>query len=384
MNHPSHRSTNDRDYSILGLFPFDVLPGIGGIETSGRLAWQSVVNFWNGSRKLLSADIFCYSKRRIGGKPQTLDGDGDREFQSMAGDALHAASPLAAVFAAIKWRRRANLVLVWHCGLLKLVPFFRNRNAKLALFLHGIEAWRPQDWFTALLLRRVDLFLVNSEYAWQRFISFNPCLANSQHETVHLGIGMIVNGQIRPPTDPPAALMISRLQRSEDYKGHREMIYNWPMVLERIPEAELWIAGDGDLREDLEKVVRSRGLAGRIRFFGAVSEEQKQELLSRCRCLAMPSRGEGFGLVYLEAMRVARPCLVSTRDAGREVVAPPEAGLAADPADSRSLTDAICRLLSPGPEWERLSVGARHRYDNYFTASHFRDRLMSALGRIIV
>jgi len=77
----------------------------------------------------------------------------------------------------------------------------------------------------------------------------------------------------------------------------------------------------------------------------------------------MPSRGEGFGLVYLEAMRLGRPCLVSTMDAGREVVNPPEAGLAANPDNQEELVSAVCRLLADRAEWRQWSAQARRRYE---------------------
>jgi glycosyltransferase involved in cell wall biosynthesis len=111
-----------------------------------------------------------------------------------------------------------------------------------------------------------------------------------------------------------------------------------------------------------------------------VSEDEKQNLLARCRCLALPSRSEGFGLVYLEAMRLGRPCLVSTLDAGREVVNPPEAGLAANPDSPQPLAEAVCRLLTSGPEWNQWSMQARRRYEDYFTARHFQERHLQALG----
>jgi glycosyltransferase involved in cell wall biosynthesis len=121
-------------------------------------------------------------------------------------------------------------------------------------------------------------------------------------------------------------------------------------------------------------------LAERVRFFGAVSEAGKEELLARCRCLAMPSRGEGFGLVYLEAMRMGRPCLVSNDDAGREVVNPPQAGLAVNLGDPQLLSRAIVELLTPGARWESWSAQARLRYETQFTAEHFRQRLLSAFS----
>jgi len=174
--------------------------------------------------------------------------------------------------------------------------------------------------------------------------------------------------------------MIGRIRRSEDYKGHREMIAAWPLVSERVPNAELWIAGEGDLREYLELSVQAFGLTKRIRFLGRVSEEQKQKLLERCQFLALPSRSEGFGLVYLEAMRSGRPCLISLYDAGREVVNPPEAGLAVEPGNPQALSDAICRLMTPGAEWQTWSEQARRRYEQYFTARHFQERLVRALS----
>ena len=158
------------------------------------------------------------------------------------------------------------------------------------------------------------------------------------------------------------------------------MIAVWPLVREQLPQADLWIAGDGSLRPELEALVAARGLGEATRFLGRISDEESNEWLARCRGLAMPSRNEGFGLVYLEAMRRGRPCLVSTLDAGREVVAPPEAGLAADPADTAALAAALVRLLSGGPEWEQWSRQSRARYEAQYTAAHFQRRLLAALA----
>ncbi len=93
----------------------------------------------------------------------------------------------------------------------------------------------------------------------------------------------------------------------------------------------------------------------------------------------MPSRGEGFGLVYLEAMRLGRPCLVSTVDSGHEVVNPPEAGLAVSREDPNEIADAVISLMTPGPAWARWSAQARARYEAEFTAGRFHQRLLAAL-----
>jgi phosphatidylinositol alpha-1,6-mannosyltransferase len=243
------------------------------------------------------------------------------------------------------------------------------------LFLHGIEVWREHDFLTTRLMRGIDLFLSNSDHTWRRFLSFQPECAGIAHRTVHLGIGDSVAAAAVLPAGPPAALMIGRLQKDENYKGHREMIAVWPKVLAAMPEAELWIVGGGDLRAELELVAGAN-----VKFFGAVPDATKAELLERCRVLALPSAGEGFGLVYLEAMRVGRPCLVSTLDAGAEVVNPPEAGLSVDLQDEASLVESILRLLSAGSEWDGMAGRAKQRYDASFTSRSFRQRLLQALA----
>jgi phosphatidyl-myo-inositol dimannoside synthase len=346
--------------SVLGLF--SGCTAAGGIQASGRLAWQAISSA-NGLFDQRS--MFCY---------------GDLGPDQPDPNAIHTSSRPRAVASALSRRWRADLVLVWHVQLLRLLPFFRlPPRARIVVFLHGIEAWQAQPWIERRLLPKVALFLTNSEYTWRRFVEHNPEFASAAHLTVPLGIGSPEPAAPPPPTRPPAALMLSRLARDEDYKGHREMLAAWPLVQDRIPQAELWIAGDGDLRPELERLAETMGLGRAVRFLGRVSEQEKHALIEQSRCMALPSRGEGFGLVYAEGMRLGRPCLVSTLDAGREVVDPPRCGLAVDPADRQALADATCRLLTDGPEWQAWSHAARQRYEQHLTIDHFQQRLLSAL-----
>src|SRR4051794_32432100 len=99
--------------NLLGLFPS--FEKIGGVETSGRIAWEPFAA--EPSKHLL----FSYGDAGL-----SANGAGN-------GHVFHAASKTEAIFNAVRRRWPARIVLVWHVGLLKLLPFLRLQNAKVAL-----------------------------------------------------------------------------------------------------------------------------------------------------------------------------------------------------------------------------------------------------------
>jgi phosphatidyl-myo-inositol dimannoside synthase len=324
-----------------------VLPSLhddnpGGIQVAGEIAWQAL-------RQHTKAELFEVPGGRWN-----------------------------AVRAARRIRFANDVTLFWHLDLLKLAPVLPPTRRRV-VFLHGIEAWRRRGWLTRSLLRHATIF-ANSEHTVSRARACIPEIHQHNVRVIPLGAGESV-AQRATPDATPAAIMIGRLDGGERYKGHHEVIAAWPRVRREVTGAQLWIVGEGDLRSELEDHAASSGAADAVRFFGRIDEAEKARLIAAARCLVLPSRGEGFGLVYLEAMRAARPCLVGT-DAGREVVNPPEAGLAVDPADAASLTSAIVRLMTDTAEWQRMSDAAQRRYEMQFTAWHFQQRLIPALQEI--
>lgn len=348
---------------IVGIFPSFGQGITGGIEASAEAAWEAVQRI--APDKKSTPFLLCYGRT-----PNNVDDFANASFAGSKGSAIRSAFTTLA---------KPRVVLVWHLGLLKLLPPLLKYQPRIILFLHGIEAWRKQDPATRFLFRFVDIFLTNSAYTWKRFLQYQPQLSSKKHVVLPLGLGTSVRSPQVEPDDTPKMLMVSRLSAYEDYKGHRELISAWHEVRRHISNAQLVIAGDGDLRPTLEHTITKKDLSHSVKTLGYISEEVKQKLLVESRCLAMPSRNEGFGLVYLEAMRVGRPCLVSTEDAGREVVNPPEAGLAVDVRNNAMLVEATCRLLTKGPEWDNWCRSAKQRYDQFFTKDRFQSRLCSIL-----
>jgi glycosyltransferase involved in cell wall biosynthesis len=95
----------------------------------------------------------------------------------------------------------------------------------------------------------------------------------------------------------------------------------------------------------------------------------------------MPSRGEGFGLVYLQAMRAGIPCLGSRDDAAADVIVDGETGLLVPRQDPDAISGALGRLLTDEPMRRRLGAAGRRRFESTFTYPRFRARLAGILAR---
>ena len=125
-----------------------------------------------------------------------------------------------------------------------------------------------------------------------------------------------------------------------------------------MPDAEYLIVGDGDDRARLESRARELGITGSVQFAGSVSPEELDVCYDRCSIFAMPARteldaraprGEGFGIVFLEAMAHGKPVVGPRVGAPAEFIRSGEHGLLVDPANSARSPEALIELLEdPG------------------------------------
>lgn len=162
--------------------------------------------------------------------------------------------------------------------------------------------------------------------------------------------------QIRSAAGQPIILFVGRLV---GYKGLRFLIE----AMQSIPAA-LWIAGEGPLREKLQRQAERIRPEGGVRFWGTVSEEEKAALYQAATVLVLPSisRNEAFGYVLLEAMERGCPVITTDLPTGvRHVNKEGVSGLVVPPRDPRALSEAICRILREEGLREKLSAGARRR-----------------------
>jgi len=265
-----------------------------------------------------------------------------------------------------------TIVVAVHLHLAPAALAFTARGASLTTMLCGIEAWKPLTWIQRAALDRADRLIAISAHTRDRFREVNAQFAGRAIEVCHLGVED-AHGGVGASSRLPSALIVGRMASDERYKGHDLLLDVWADVVREVPGAALRIVGDGDDRRRLENKARTLGLDRHVVFLGRVDDDSLAREYERCTAFVMPSRDEGFGFVFVEAMRAARAC-VASRGAASEIVVDGDSGLVVNPANRDELTRAIVRLLADGAGADRMGARGRERFLREFTDIHFRER----------
>ena len=178
-----------------------------------------------------------------------------------------------------------------------------------------------------------------------------------------------------------AILCVGRLWSDQRHKGQDALIKAMPRVLKSVSEAQLILAGAGDLHEEYAVLSEKCGVANCVFITGFISDEMLARLYEACYLFAMPSKAEGFGLVYLEAMNWSKPCIGGKLDAARDVIVDHETGLLLDePHNPEQIADAVIMLFSNTQLAEKMGRAGRKRLEGQYLFPHFCDRFYRALG----
>jgi len=280
---------------------------------------------------------------------------------------------------------RHDLVIALHLHLAPVLLPLTRRGTALAVFLHGIEAWRPLRGARSAAIRRAAVLVANSDYTAMRFRNSNPEHAARAVHVCHLGVPADALAESSASAVPWAgraghyALIVGRMAADERYKGHDLLLDIWPDVVRAVPDALLCVVGDGTDRQRLERHARDRGLDGQVKFLGRVGDDVLAALYRDCAFYVMPSRGEGFGLVFVEAMRAGKPCIAGV-GAASEIIEHGLTGLLVDPRSSTEVLAAIVRLFQEPETRHAMGRAAEARFHAQFSAEQFHERLRAALG----
>ncbi len=350
-----------------------------GLDGGGRAA----------AGRLLAGGCAAFARERgIGFRVLSLDGDGapgiDAPARGFGGD--QRALGLAVYKQQMVERGTAYVFdLLGPARVQAYLP--PSLRAPYLIQLHGLEIWRRLEWDRTRALAHATVACAVSAYTLERARPFCPDLGGTA--VVPLAL------EERKPTGTTDDRLLDRLGQGflliagrmapgERYKGHDQLLEALPALLAAHPGGvRLVVAGDGDDRARLEEKAASLQLEDRVAFTGFVSEATLAELYRRCAAFVMPSRGEGFGLVYLEAMRAGKPVLAARGSAAEEIVRHGETGLLVDPDDRDELAAGLARLLGDAAIAASLGEAGRARWRQDFGLERFQERLRPLLEILV-
>lgn len=180
-----------------------------------------------------------------------------------------------------------------------------------------------------------------------------------------------------PPVDraslntPADALVLLVLARMHAVKGIDTML----RALAEVPDAVLWLAGEGPARQAYERLAARLGVSGRVRFLGWRTD--RAALLEACDICVLPSRYEPFGTVIIEAWAAGRPLVATLADGARQYVTDGVNGLACPIDDVAALAGCLRRLAGDAGLRGVLAAGGLAAYEADFTRQIVTDRLLA-------
>ena len=282
--------------------------------------------------------------------------------------------------------RRYDLVYCAHINLMPVAALLaRMRRVPLVLAIYGIDAWQQPAsaalrWSVGMasLVISISQITLDRFRAWSGIEAARCVVLPNAIRTSDYAVGAKDNPLARRlgVAGRPVILTFGRMSEDERYKGFDEIIDSMPRLLSRVPDLAYVAAGDGSDRARLEAKARALGVGAHVVFTGPIAEAEKADLYRLADAYVMPSSGEGFGFVILEALACGIPVVASAADGTREAVRGGELGLVVDPQDADSLERAIIDALSrpkmipPGLE--------------YFSFPNFKRRLAAALDRMAI
>jgi len=363
----------------LGLFP--ELQALGGLQRGSRhmaaviadLARRKGVDY-----KFLSLnDPAGHHQDEINGLSYQFEG-------------FHRSKPQFALSALKAGWVKPRLIFVAHANLAP-VGWLAKRyaHATMAVVGWGVEVWEPLPWIRRKAVQSAEALLAISRFTAARF-SDQQGIAS---EAVHL-LPLTLDPSFRIAEDEGMALpapawfpkgrvllSVTRLAASEGYKGVDTMIRALARIQSSVSDLQYLIVGDGDDRPRLERLALDLGVDGRVHFRGWL-EAANPELLAcyaHCDVFVLPSKQEGFGLVFLEAMAFGKPVVGGDHGGTPDIIEDGVTGFLVKHGDEVRLGQIIEMLARNESLRRTIGFQAQSHVRKNYRFENFKQRLQSIL-----
>ena len=352
----------------------DAFGGYGGIALYNRDFLSALCDYPNLERVVVVPRIMPLPSEPIPDKLVYVTKGLDSKFKY-----------IKAVLQTLKRNDNFDILICGHINLLPIACLIRLFYKIPIIFLiYGIEAWgQKKNTILKYLSQRIDAYISISELTKERFLSWighnklkGFILPNAIHTNTY---GSAPKNQAlieRYGLENSVILMtVGRLVSRERYKGFDEIIQLLPAIKKKIPKIKYLLVGDGPDRIRLENKAKDLDVIDRVVFTGFIPENVKADHFRLADAYVMPSRGEGFGFVFLEALACGIPTLGSKIDGSREALLDGKMGILVDPSNSEEIEKGIFETL-------KKPKGLIPHELKYFEYKNFQNRLHQIIDEI--
>jgi glycosyltransferase involved in cell wall biosynthesis len=250
---------------------------------------------------------------------------------------------------------RPQFILCGHINFAPLAFFlYRITGIPYGIIVHGIDAWEIKNAWKIKALEDAEKIISVSAYTRDRLIK-EQNLSPDKIELLPVTFDA-ERFQISPKanylleryglkSNQPVILTVTRLSSGDRYKGYDQIIQALPEIKRYIPDVHYILAGKGDDQPRIERLIAQLNLQDSVTLTGFVADLELCAHYNLCDVFAMPSRGEGFGIVYLEALACGKPTLGGNQDGAIDALCHGELGALVNPLDVDAIAQTLIQIL---------------------------------------
>ena len=288
-------------------------------------------------------------------------------------------------FARLTLTRRPDVILygvVSFAPLLPLAAMLSPRSRRI-LLVHGIEVWGRPSSFKRWAVSRFASEIVSVSRFTMRRMCESYGITEERFRILPNAVDVDVPGVAGEASGQKLEgehrlLSVSRLGEPDRYKNVDKVLRALLVIRKSYPDTHYYVVGAGALVSEYQGLARELGVAGHVHFLGTIDDSTKDALYAASDIFVLPSTGEGFGIVYLEAWRYGIPVICSDQDAASEVVRDGVDGFCVPPEPDR-IAASVMTLFADPPLRRSMGASGQQRLHERYSHERIHKRIEEIL-----
>jgi phosphatidyl-myo-inositol dimannoside synthase len=290
---------------------------------------------------------------------------------------------------------RPALIITTHVNFTPIAAVLKKLiGVKYICIAHGVDVWGLRKPSTLKGIHQADLCLAVSNFTRNSLI--NELRVKPEQTVVFHNTFDAERFSLRPkPTDllaryginqeQPVLLTVTRLAGEERYKGYESVLRVLPNLIKIHPRLHYFLVGTGNDTQRIKNMIEELKLNDFVTMTGFVPDSELPYFYNLCDIFVMPSRREGFGIVFLEALGSGKPTIAGNQDGSSDPLINGSLGVLINPENLQELQNSIENIIEKKamPEIIYNPIQLRTRAIEEFGHARFKQNLKSILDTLI-